>query len=98
MTPEPRKTETLEEIAERIVRRQLNVRATAGLSPTQVGLYHAVLSALRGRDERAANMCEQAAMLASPDGVIPADDPEHERLQRIVTILNSAAKAIREGK
>lgn len=55
-----------------------------------------ILSALRERDERAARICEQAAMLASPDDVIPASDPEHERLQRLSTVLSSAAVAIRE--
>ena len=50
---------------------------------------------IKARDERAAKILETAAMLASPVGVIPAGDPEHERLARMAEVLTKAASAIR---
>lgn len=108
-TPPPGKqpaAETLEEIAERCVREwvehDLDEHFESGydfmITMKPEDLIERILSALRNERERAAKICEQGAMLASPEGVIPPDDPEHERLQRLVTILISAARAIREGK
>jgi hypothetical protein len=58
-------------------------------------LIHKIVDALEDRDERAARIVETAAMLASPVGVIPAGDPEHERLARMSEVLLKAASAIR---
>ncbi len=63
---------------------------------TDMSHFVADLEARVRREEResCASIVETAAMLASPDGVIPKDDPEHERLARISTILANAADAI----
>lgn len=87
--------ETLELIAERIAKKFFEPRLEAR---QYRGLRDALEAALKGRDERAAKICETGAMLASPIGVIPAGDPEHERLKRLSDVLNSAARAIREGR
>lgn len=87
--------ETPEQIADRIVMR---LRGRIIPPEREQSLQQDILLALRDRDERAALICEQGAILASPVGVIPADDPEHERLQRLANVLNSAARAIREGQ
>lgn len=64
---------------------------------TDTELVAAIDAALIARDERAAGICDAAANLASPEGVIPAGDPEHDHLARISAILTSAAAAIRQG-
>jgi hypothetical protein len=58
-------------------------------------LIDAINKALADRDERGARILETAAMLASPVGVIPESDPEHERLARMSEVLLKAASAIR---
>ena len=44
--------------------------------------------------EEAAKVLKRAAMLASPKGVIPVGDPEHDRLLRLFETLEKAAEAI----
>lgn len=85
------KQESRRKIAERVVITHVNPFTSVDIKALTV----AIEAALKERDERAARICEAGAMLASPNGLIPADDPEHERLQRIMAILNKAAAAIR---
>lgn len=70
--------------------REIEVRA----EERERGSRHA--EAVRGLERiRAAGIIETAAALACPDGVIPPDDAEHERLTRLQEILANAALAIR---
>jgi hypothetical protein len=87
---------TTREVAEEVLN-QLAPRSSKVVLAWRDRLLTAIGKALTDRDERAARILETAAMLASPVGVIPETDPEHEPLARVSRVLMTAAAAIRQG-